>query len=312
MIGLKTVLRGNPLRSSGVDGTGDASRTRVSATRRTIGHGGLMTVGWNRTHSPPNTVQLTGRRCRGGGRSAVKRIPDGAVLRKDNQWGIPQKCALFISDGPDSTTSGSDILEGHYDRPPEEGYSDVHSTGRPHDVHVAEELCSPSEHLEKAVVRLQQDIADYRAELELNRTQTPAVSTRPPKWSGFMSTSVPRFDGTGCWQQHILIIRAIMKSNGWSMTTAALQLFAHLDGEALHVALLMPDKIRERWKDLVTGLSEYYTTPGRLAVFRRQFENAYRRPGMDPATFATELGILAVRGFADMNGKARNDSFIVA
>ena len=94
----------------------------------------------------PNTVQLTGRRRQGGGRSAVKRIPDGAVLRKDNQWGIPRKRALFISDRPDSTTSGSDILEGHYYRPPEEGYSDVHSTGRPHDVHVAEELCSPREH----------------------------------------------------------------------------------------------------------------------------------------------------------------------
>ena len=122
----------------------------------------------------------------------------------------------------------------------------------------------------------------------------------------FTNTAVPRFDGTGCRQQHILIFRAIMKSNGWSMTTAALQLFAYLDGEALHVALLMPDKIRERWKDLVTGLSEYYTTPGRLAVFCRQFENAYRRPGVDPATFTTELGILAVRGFADMNGKARD------
>ena len=69
---------------------------------------------------------------------AVKRIPDGAILMRDNQWGIPRKRALFISDGPDSTTSGSYILEGHYDRPPEEGYSDVHSTGRPHDVHVTE------------------------------------------------------------------------------------------------------------------------------------------------------------------------------
>ena len=73
----------------------------------------------------------------------------------------------------------------------------------------------------------------------------------------FTNTAVPRFDGTGCWQQHILIFRAIMKSNGWSMTTAALQ-----------------------------------------------FENAYRRPRVDPATFAMELGILAVRGFADMNRKA--------
>ena len=70
---------------------------------------------------------------------------------------------------------------------------------------------------------------------------------------------------------------------------------AHLDGEALHVALLIPEKVRERWKDLVDGLSEYYNSPGRLAVFPRRFDNACRRPGLDLATFATaELGILAV------------------
>ena len=55
-----------------------------------------------------------------------------------------------------------------------------------------------------------------------------------------------------------------MKSNGWSPDTAALQLFTHLDGEALQVALLMPDRIRERWKDLENELSSYYSTPGRL------------------------------------------------
>ena len=122
----------------------------------------------------------------------------------------------------------------------------------------------------------------------------------------FTNTAVPRFDGTGCWQQHLLVFRAITKSNGWSPDTAALQLFAHLDGEALQVALLMPNRIRERWKDFVDELSAYYNTPGRLAVFRRQFENARRRPGLDPATFATELGILALRGFSDMKEKARD------
>ena len=82
-----------------------------------------------------------------------------------------------------------------------------------------------------------------------------------------------------------------------SPDTAALYipLFAHLDGEALQVALLLLDRIRERWKDFVEELSAYHNTPGRLAVFRRQFENAHRRPGLDPATFATELGILALR-----------------
>ena len=122
----------------------------------------------------------------------------------------------------------------------------------------------------------------------------------------FTNTAVPRFDGTGCWQQHFFVFEAITKSNRWSPDTAALQLFAHLDGEALQVALLMPDRIRERWKDLVNELSTYYNTPGRLAVFRWQFENARSHPGLDPATFAMELGILALRGFSDMKEKARD------
>ena len=122
----------------------------------------------------------------------------------------------------------------------------------------------------------------------------------------FTNAAVPRIDGTGCWQQHLLVFQAITKSNGWSSDMAAQQLFAHLDGEALQVALLLADRIRECWKDLVDELLAYYNTPGRLAVFRRQFENAYRRPGSDPATFATELGILALRGFSDMKEKARH------
>ena len=120
----------------------------------------------------------------------------------------------------------------------------------------------------------------------------------------FTNTAVPRFDGTGCWQRHILIFQTIVKSNGWSPTTAALQLFAHLDGEALDVALLMPVEEREQWTAFAKGLSDYLTSPGRLAAVRRRFESASRRPGVDPATFATELGILAVRGFENMGEHA--------
>ena len=72
------------------------------------------------------------------------------------------------------------------------------------------------------------------------------------------------------------------------------------------MALLLPDKIRDRWKDVVDTLSAYYKTPGRLAVFRRQYENVHRRPGSDPTTFATMLGMLALRGFSDMKEKARD------
>ena len=128
-------------------------------------------------------------------------------------------------------------------------------------------------------------------------------------WANHVDSPIQPFrdsTGTGCWQQHLLVFQAITKSNGWSPDTAALQLFAHLDGEALQVALLLPDKIRESWKDLVDELSANYKTPGRLAVFRRQFENVHRRPGSDPATFAMEFGILALRGFSDMKEKARD------
>ena len=122
----------------------------------------------------------------------------------------------------------------------------------------------------------------------------------------FTNTAVPRFDGTGCWQRHLLIFQAIVKSNGCSLTQAALQLFAHLDGEALNVAFLMPVEEREQWTAFARGLSDYFNFPGRLAVVRRRFESASRRPGVDPATFATELGILAVLGFENMGECARD------
>ena len=41
-------------------------------------------------------------------------------------------------------------------------------------------------------------------------------------------------------------------------------------------------------------------------MFRRKFESVTHRTGADPATFATELEILAVRGFGDMGTCARN------
>ena len=130
----------------------------------------------------------------------------------------------------------------------------------------------------------------------------------------FTNTAVPRLDGTRCWEQHLLVFQAIVKSNGWSSDTASLQLVAHLDGEALQVALL--SRNREGWREIADVLSAYYNTPGRLAVFRRRFENAHRRPGSDPATFATELGILTLRRFSDMTEKGRDlmvrDKFITS
>ena len=109
-------------------------------------------------------------------------------------------------------------------------------------------------------------------------------------------------------------MQAIVKSNGWPDETAALQLFVHLKGEALNVALLLTKEERESWTGLVEGLAAYYQSPGRLAGLRRRFESAFRQPGLDPATFATDLGMLAIQGFGDMREQARDtmirDKFI--
>ena len=57
----------------------------------------------------------------------------------------------------------------------------------------------------------------------------------------FTDTALPVFSGVEGWFQHIHIVQAIVKSNGWPDETAALQLFVHLKGEALDVALLLKE-----------------------------------------------------------------------
>ena len=130
----------------------------------------------------------------------------------------------------------------------------------------------------------------------------------------FTNTAIPVFSGAEGWYQHIHIVQAIVKSNRWPDETAALQLFVHLKGEALNVALLLTKKEWESWTGLVEGLAAYYQSPGRLAGLRRRFESAFRQPGLDPATFATDLGMLAIQGFGDMREQARDtmirDKFI--
>ena len=87
-----------------------------------------------------------------------------------------------------------------------------------------------------------------------------SASRRPGR---FTNTAVPRFDRTVCWQQHQHVLNAIAKSNDWDDETATLQLFAHLEGEALNVALLMPEEKRATREGLSQGLSEYYNYPGK-------------------------------------------------
>ena len=57
----------------------------------------------------------------------------------------------------------------------------------------------------------------------------------------FTSTRVPKFAGVTSWEQYRQVFDAIARSNGWSDATAAMQLLSHLEGDAINVALLVPE-----------------------------------------------------------------------
>ena len=144
------------------------------------------------------------------------------------------------------------------------------------------------------MVWLKKDIDDYRVELKLTRTQTPAVAPRPPRRAGFTSTPVPRFSGKSNWEQYRQVFEAIVCSNGWDDVTAALQLLSHLDGDALNIAFLVPESRRVvpgfLIKTSIKSLSDHYSSPGRLAEYKRQFQRAFRRPGDDRRPFHSGTG----------------------
>ena len=121
----------------------------------------------------------------------------------------------------------------------------------------------------------------------------------------FTTTKVPRLDGTTSWEQYRQVFDAIVRSNGWDNDTAALQLFSHLEGDALNVAYLVPPSRRLSRLGLVDALTAHYGSPGRLADYRRQFERTTRTVGEDPTIFATALEILAVKAFGDMGQTTR-------
>ena len=98
-----------------------------------------------------------------------------------------------------------------------------------------------------------------------------------------------------------------MCSNGWDEVTASLQLVAHLDGEALNLALLVPESQRILPGVLLKTLSAHYASPGRLAKYKRQFEIMF--------AFAIELETLARKAFVDVDASVRlqlvRDRFII-
>ena len=168
-----------------------------------------------------------------------------------------------------------------------------------------EELGFPHKTLERAVTQLQKKLDDCRTEFEITRRLTPAleVNRRQPRQARFTSTPVPRYSGKSNWEQYREIFEAIVCSNGWDDVTAALQLLYHLDGDALNVALLVPESQRALPEFLINSLSDHYNSPGRLAEYKRQFQRVARQPGDDPSIFAIELETLARRAFMDVDLK---------
>ena len=90
------------------------------------------------------------------------------------------------------------------------------------------------------VSHIQKDMAILREENRLLRTPATSQVVQVPRWVALTTTKVPRFDGTTSWEQYHQVFEAIVRSNGWDNDTAALQLFSHLEGDALNVAHLVP------------------------------------------------------------------------
>ena len=148
---------------------------------------------------------------------------------------------------------------------------------------------SPANVLVDMVVRMQQDLADLRAENRLLRTPGFPPVVRTPRQAAFTTTKVPRFGGTTSWEQYRQVFDAIVLSNGWDKETAVLQLFSHLEGDALNVDLLVPMSRRLSRTRLVDALSAHYGSPGRLADYRRQFEKTTRTAGEYPSILVPQL-----------------------
>ena len=126
------------------------------------------------------------------------------------------------------------------------------------------------------VSRMQKDLAILQEENHVLRTPATSQVIQFPRRAALTTTKVARFDGTTSWEQYHQVFEAIVRSNGWDNDTAALQLFSHLEGDALHVAHLVP---LTRWlsrSGLVDALTAHYGSPGGLADFRRQFERTPR------------------------------------
>ena len=147
------------------------------------------------------------------------------------------------------------------------------------------------------VVGLQMEIEELCSDSMCNQTGDTQTSSQRSRQTTFMSTKESKFARVTSWEQYCLVFDAIVQSNRWDDAMATLQLLSHVEGDALNVALLVPETQRASRDDLVWALTAHYRSPGRLADYRQQFEKTIRRPEEDPSIFAVALETLAVKDF---------------
>ena len=279
-ISMQTFLSGSPHKSDGVDETGDVNRTLVWVTHRIAGCGGHTIIGSIRTHS------FSGQNSR---RAAnVEREVSQPSIGYMKRW-LHTGTVGGISHGSvpclHPTSRIVRRLVVTFRRATQIGRRrlGIQTNRFPDDL------------------KMQKDFDDCSTEFELTRKHTQAVALRPPRRSGFTKRPVPMYSGKSNWEQYREVFEAIVCSNGWDDVTVALQLLSHLDGDALNVALLVPESRRVVPGLLVKSLSDHYNSPGRLAEYKRRFQRVVRRRGDDPSIFAIELETLARRAFIDID-----------
>ena len=253
----------------------------------------------------PAHAQLVGRKRRLGDDTLLMPCTEAPDSTGRMPWDGPHKRILFESENPDSTSSGSGIQEARPIWHPDNTYPNSTEYRGLTEGRDREELWLPGSTLEQRVLKLQKDLEEAKAESRYLRANRSAIPMGTPNRPRFTSTPVPRYAGGSNWDQYHEVFEAIVCSNGWDEVTASLQLVAHLDGEALNVALLVPESQRILPGVLLKTLSAHYASHGRLAKYKRQFERMTRPPGDDPAAFAIELETLARKAFVDMDASVR-------
>ena len=83
---------------------------------------------------------------------------------------------------------------------------------------------TPGNVLVDTVARMQQDLANLRAENRLLRTPVVPPVVHTSRQAAFTTTKVPQFGGTTSWEQYRQVFDAIVLSNGWDDATTALPL----------------------------------------------------------------------------------------